>query len=146
LQESLGCFVTLKDHGQLRGCIGRFTSEAPLWKTIQEMAVAAATKDFRFMGNPITPEELGDISVEISALSAPEEVADPLKEIELGRDGIIVEKGANRGTFLPQVATETGWSLEEFLGHCARDKAGIGWDGWKDPDTKVYRYTATIVE
>lgn len=146
LQDHLGCFVTLKNNGKLRGCIGKFTTDEPLWKTAQEMAVASATRDIRFRGDPITISELKDIDVEISVLSTPELVKDPMKELRLGQDGIIVEKGMARGVFLPQVATETGWNLEEFLGHCAQDKAGIGWDGWKDPDAKVYRFTATIIE
>jgi AmmeMemoRadiSam system protein A len=146
LQERLGCFVTLKNKGNLRGCIGRFTSDEPLWKNIVEMAVAAATKDLRFMGDPITVDELKNINVEISVLSSPELVENPMRDLKLGRDGIIVETGSRRGVFLPQVARETGWNLEEFLGHCARDKAGIGWDGWKRPDAKVYGYTAVIIE
>ncbi len=146
LQEQLGCFVTLKNNERLRGCIGRFTTDEPLWKTVQEMAVAAATRDVRFRGAPITTSELKDIDVEISVLSNPELVKDPIKDLRLGRDGIIVEKGVRRGVFLPQVATETGWNLEEFLGHCAQDKAGIGWDGWKDSEAKVYSFTATIIE
>jgi AMMECR1 domain-containing protein len=63
-------------------------------------------------------------------------------EIELDRDGIYIKKGFRAGTFLPQVATETGWDLEQFLGHCAQDKAGIGWDGWKDAD--IYTYQALV--
>jgi AMMECR1 domain-containing protein len=61
-----------------------------------------------------------------------------IDEIELGKHGIYIKKGYNSGTFLPQVATETGWSKEEFLGHCARDKARIGWDGWKTAEVFVY--------
>jgi AMMECR1 domain-containing protein len=60
------------------------------------------------------------------------------KEIVLGKHGIYMRKGTASGTFLPQVATGTGWSVEDFLGHCARDKAGIGWDGWKSADLYVY--------
>ena len=61
-----------------------------------------------------------------------------VNEIELGRHGIYIRKGDRSGTFLPQVATETGWTKEEFLGHCARDKAGLGWDGWRDAEIYVY--------
>ncbi|MEJ2718404.1 MAG: AmmeMemoRadiSam system protein B [Deltaproteobacteria bacterium] len=145
LQVRAGCFVTLKNNGKLRGCIGRFTSEDPLWRLVREMAVSSATRDYRFAGNPIKPSEVPDLDVEISVLSPPHRVTDPLKEIELGRDGIIVRDKGRSGTFLPQVATETGWNLEEFLGHCARDKAGLTWDGWKSPTAKVFTYTATIV-
>lgn len=146
LQARAGCFVTLKNKGRLRGCIGRFTSDAPLWKTTQEMAVASATQDMRFASNPITTEEVPELDIEVSVLSPFKEVVDPLKEIKLGIHGIVVRDKGRSGTFLPQVATETGWSLEEFLGHCARDKAMIGWDGWKNPSAQIFTYTATIIE
>jgi AmmeMemoRadiSam system protein A len=140
-----GCFVTLKNKDQLRGCIGCFVTDEPLWKTVREMAVASATKDSRFFGNRIKSSEIPQLTIEVSVLSPPQLVSDPLKEVKLGVHGIIVKDGARSGTFLPQVATETKWSLEEFLGHCARDKAGIGWGGWKKPSAKVYTYTATII-
>jgi hypothetical protein len=146
LQVKAGCFVTLKNNGRLRGCIGRFTSDKPLWDTVRQMAIASATMDKRFQHDPITPEEVPDLSVEISVLSPPKRISDPLKEIRLGTDGIIIKEGGKSGTFLPQVATETGWSPEEFLGHCARDKAGIGWDGWKKSTAEVYTFTAVIIE
>jgi len=140
-----GCFVTLKNKDRLRGCIGCFQSEQPLWKTIGEMAVCSATQDYRFRTNPIRPEEVTDLEIEVSVLSPLRKISRPLEEIELGRDGIMIRQGSLSGTFLPQVATETGWNLEEFLGHCARDKAGIGWNGWKSPTAQVYGFTATIV-
>jgi AmmeMemoRadiSam system protein A len=145
LQVRTGCFVTLKNNGKLRGCIGRFTSEAPLWRLVREMAVSSATRDRRFAADPIKPSEVQDLDVEISVLFPPRKVTDPLKEIMLGRDGIIVRDKGRSGTFLPQVATETGWNLEEFLGHCARDKAGLTWEGWKSPTAEVFAYTATII-
>lgn len=146
LQARAGCFVTLKNRGELRGCIGRFTSEEPLWKTVREMAVASATSDERFFRNRIKPAELGDIEIEISILSRPKRISQPLEEIELGRDGIIIQDKGRSGTFLPNVAQETGWSLVEFLGHCADDKAGLGWEGWKSPTARLYTYRTTIIE
>jgi AmmeMemoRadiSam system protein A len=145
LQVKAGCFVTLKNHGRLRGCIGRFTSGDPLLKTAREMAVASATLDERFRHDPITPAEVDQLEVEISVLSPLRRVSDPMKEIELGRDGILIRDKGRSGTFLPQVATETKWSLEEFLGHCSRDKAMLGWDGWKSPSAEVFAYTVTIL-
>ena len=130
-----GAFVTLNKEGQLRGCIGRFEADAPLYEVVQEMAKAAATKDYRFP--KVKEEEFGDIGIEISVLT-PMRKIESVEEIELGRHGIYIRKGQANGTFLPQVATETGWNLEEFLGHCARDKARIGWDGWKSADIYVY--------
>jgi hypothetical protein len=134
-----GAFVTLKEKGELRGCIGRFTSEEPLYQVIREMAVAAATQDTRF--TPVTGSEIPGLEIEISVLS-PMKKIHSIDEIILGKHGIYIKKGWASGTFLPQVATETGWTREEFLGHCSRDKAGIGWNGWKDAD--IFIYTAEV--
>ena len=139
LNEKCGVFVTLKRDGKLRGCIGRFNPSAPLSQTIPEMAVAAATKDSRF--NPVTIDELEKVDIEISVLTPLKKISS-IDEFELGKHGIYIKKGYNSGTFLPQVATETGWTKEEFLGHCSRDKAGIGWDGWKEAE--LYTYEAII--
>lgn len=136
LLKTSGAFVTLTENGKLRGCIGNFTTTGSLYQTIQEMAVAASTNDHRF--SPVTADEIDIIDIEISVLT-PMQKINSVDEIKLGRDGIYIKKGINGGTFLPQVATETGWTLEEFLGHCARDKAGIGWDGWKDADIYIYQ-------
>ncbi len=130
-----GAFVTLKKQGKLRGCIGRFTADIPLYKLVQKMAVSSSTKDYRF--SRVQPKEIDLLEIEISVLSPMRKIRDT-DEIELGKHGIYIKKGHSAGTFLPQVATETGWSKEEFLGHCARDKAGIGWDGWKDADVYIY--------
>jgi len=145
LQIKTGCFVTLKNRGALRGCIGCFKSDVPLWKTAPHMAVLSATSDERFASKRITPEEVPELMIEVSILSPMRRVSRPLEEIHLGRDGIVVQDKGQSGTFLPQVATETGWSVEEFLGHCSRDKAGLGWEGWKSPTAAVYTYTATVV-
>ena len=131
-----GAFVSLYNHGQLRGCIGQFIGDKPLWRTVKEMTDASATRDTRFY--PVSKDELDDIKIEISVLTPLKKIND-ISEIKLGRDGIYIKKGYYSGTFLPQVATKTGWTLEEFLGHCARDKAHIGWDGWKDADIYTYR-------
>ncbi|MGM0497646.1 MAG: AmmeMemoRadiSam system protein A, partial [Bacteroidota bacterium] len=139
LREETGAFVTLNKKGELRGCVGRFEPGLPLYQVVQKMAVAAATKDMRFP--QVEPEELDNITVEISVLT-PMQKIESKEEIALGEDGIYIKKGANSGTFLPQVAEKTKWNKEEFLGHCAQDKAGIGWDGWKDAD--VYKYQAIV--
>ena len=83
-------------------------------------------------------EELEQVHIEISVLSPLRQISSP-DELVLGRDGVLMVKDGRSGTFLPQVADETGWTKEEFLGHCARDKAGIGWNGWKDADLYVYQ-------
>ena len=135
MKTACGAFVTLKRNGELRGCIGRFISSEPLHRVVQEMAVASSTQDYRF--KPVGPDEIKELEIEISVLT-PMRRIDSIDEIELGRHGIYIKKGFRSGTFLPQVADETGWTKEEFLGHCAQDKAGIGWDGWKDAELYIY--------
>lgn len=139
-EKGYGVFVTLQMNGRLRGCIGRFTSDDTLAETIREMAQSAAFHDPRFPS--LSRNEAHQIDIEVSVLS-PLKKIDSLDEFKLGRDGIYIIKGRHHGTFLPQVAEETGWNTEEFLGHCARDKAGIGWDGWKDAD--LYTYQTEVV-
>ncbi len=139
MQSQVGVFVSIYKNEILRGCIGRFNPSLPLWNVVQSMAVAAATQDYRF--DRIEPGELNQLQIEISVLT-------PLKriksadEIILGKHGIYLKKGNSTGTFLPQVATQTGWNKEEFLGHCAQDKAGIGWNGWKTAE--LYTYEALV--
>ncbi len=141
LLNKAGVFVTLKKAGELRGCIGHFEADKPLYKIVQQMAIASATQDYRF--NAVSLSELEKIDIEISVLSPMQKISN-VNTIRLGIDGIYIKKGSRSGTFLPQVASETHWSLEEFLGHCARDKAGIGWDGWKDKDAEIYVYQAFV--
>jgi len=135
LTEAGGAFVTLKKGGQLRGCIGQFGVNMPLPAVIQEMAVAAASQDPRF--RPVEADELAAISLEVSVLT-PLRRINSIDQFELGRHGIPLRRGGRSGTFLPQVAQETGWTKEEFLGHCAQDKAGIGWEGWREAEIYVY--------
>ena len=139
LETHAGAFVTLQKNGNLRGCIGRFQPNQPLYQVVRDMTISASTKDYRF--KPVTTAELEEIELEISVLTPMVRIQDP-SEILLGLHGIYIKKGSNSGTFLPQVATQTGWTLEEFLGHCARDKAQIGWNGWKDAE--IYTYEALI--
>ena len=145
LQGKQGAFVTLKTHGQLRGCIGRFVSNEPLWKTVREVAVDSATQDPRFRHMRLRPEDMVALEIEISVLSPMQRIDNPL-DIELGVHGIYIRRGSNAGTFLPQVATEQGWTKEEFLSYCCAHKAGLPPDAWKDPDTAVLVYTAEIIE
>lgn len=135
LNAPCGAFVTLNEHHELRGCVGRFDASEPLYRVVQQMAIASATQDYRF--SPVSSGEVKELQIEISVLT-PMRPIHSIDEFELGTQGIYMRKGNRAGTFLPQVAQETGWTKEEFLGHCARDKAGIGWDGWKDADLYVY--------
>ena len=136
-----GAFVTLREKGALRGCIGSFSPDKPLYQVVQSMAISAATRDYRF--EPVTYSEVKKLHIEISVLT-PMRKINSIEEIQLGKHGIYIKKGAHSGTFLPQVATDTDWSKEEFLGHCARDKAFIGWNGWHDAD--IYIYEALVFE
>ena len=135
LNSRCGAFVSLHKQGRLRGCIGHFGEDVPLHEIVAEMARAAAFEDPRFM--PVTKDELDDIDIEISVLT-PMRRIQSLDEFQLHKHGIYIEKGYRSGTFLPQVADEVNWTKEEFVGHCAQDKAGIGWDGWKDAELYVY--------
>lgn len=136
-----GAFVTLTNKGSLRGCIGVFSSEDVLYKTIVEMATAACSQDYRF--SPVSAKELADIEIEISVLSEPKPI-DDWRNIKLGSDGVIVRKGFSSGVFLPQVATETGWGLERFLGELCSQKAGMPRECYKDPETKILTFQADI--
>lgn len=143
-ETSHGTFVTLKTHGKLRGCIGKLTSNTPLPKLVSEMAVSAVLEDTRFQSNRIKPSELGDLEIEVSILTPLQKIEDPL-DLELGKHGIYIKKGPRNGCFLPQVATETGWSKEEFLSQCCQSKVGLSPNAWKEKDTEVYVFTAEII-
>ncbi len=144
LQKPLGAFVTLRQaQGELRGCIGQFEPKEPLYQVIQNMAIAAATQDFRF--SPVNIGELKDISLEISVMTPKRKVND-WEKIKLGIHGVVVEKNGHSGTFLPQVATETGWNLEEFLSQLCWQKAGLPHEAYKDPATNLFVFEAQIFQ
>ena len=135
LKQNCGAFVSLHKQGRLRGCIGHFGEDVPLYEIVAEMARAAAFQDPRF--SPVTRDELDDLDIEISVLT-PMRRIQSLDEFELHRHGIYIRKGYRSGTYLPQVADEVNWTKEEFVSHCSQDKAGLGWDGWKDAELYVY--------
>ncbi len=139
MEVNCGAFVSLYVNGDLRGCIGTFSEEEPLHKNVKNMAISAASTDRRF--SPISPEELDILIIEISVLSPRTQILD-IGEIELGKHGIYMIRGPNRGTFLPQVALQNEWTVEEFLRNCSKYKAGIGWDGWKSAD--IFTYETSI--
>jgi AmmeMemoRadiSam system protein A len=143
LNAHCGCFVTLKNQDRLRGCIGQFTSDSPLLELVVDMAKASATGDPRFFDDPVSADELEQLDIEISVLSPLKQTDDPLS-LRLGVDGIYIKKGFAAGCFLPQVATETGWSKEEFLSYCCAHKAGLPANAWRDSKTKVYLFTAEV--
>lgn len=127
LKEKRGAFVTLKVDDQLRGCIGYPLPLKPLYETIIDAAVSAATQDFRFQSIKI--EELPKTNIEISVLSLPKPIKD-ISEIEVGEHGIIISKGSNKGLLLPQVPLEYGWDRETYLNHGCL-KAGLEQDAWR---------------
>jgi AmmeMemoRadiSam system protein B/AmmeMemoRadiSam system protein A len=130
-----GAFVSLYMNNRLRGCIGTFEQEKPLYMVIQEMTAASALNDKRFV--PVQTPELNYIKIEISVLSPLHKISDP-SELEIGTHGIYIKKGDKTGTYLPQVAEDRNWTSEEFISHCSMEKAGLGWEGWKDADLYIY--------
>jgi AmmeMemoRadiSam system protein B/AmmeMemoRadiSam system protein A len=140
LKELRGAFVTITKKGTLRGCIGHIRGLMPLYKSVEEMAAAAAFDDPRFP--PITKNELKDLEIEISVLTPFKQITD-VKEIEVGTHGIYMEKGYYSGLLLPQVATEYRWDRDTFLEHTCR-KAGLPPDAWKEKDTRIYIFSADI--
>jgi len=145
-----GVFVTLNTHPDhdLRGCIGYPEPVMPLVEAILDSAVSAASRDPRF--RPVSSRELSKIVVEVSLLTPPELVnvkkpADYLKEIVIGRDGLIADNGFGRGLLLPQVPVEQGWDVHEFLDHTCM-KAGLDAAAWTEKGTRLYRFTAEIFD
>lgn len=133
-------FVSVHVDGQLRGCIGRLDADSPLYKTIVDLTVSAATRDARF--DPVRLEEVKAAKIEISLLSPREPLVDPSR-IEVGRHGLVVTRGPRRGLLLPKVAAEQGWDRETFLAETCR-KAGLDVDAWRDPETTVETFTAQV--
>lgn len=142
LEGNHGAFVSWYLHGNLQGCIGTFQRSNPLWKTIQQMAVYAATQDPRF--TPVTSEQIPHLRAEISVLLPPVPISGP-DEVLIGRDGLVVETTQHRGVLLPQVATQRGWNAEEFLEHTCI-KARLPIDAWKQEDTMLHRFEAVVIE
>tara|TARA_B100000315_G_C14433561_1_gene521294 strand:+ start:247 stop:798 length:552 start_codon:yes stop_codon:yes gene_type:complete len=141
LGQVMGVFVTLNNGDKLRGCIGNIIGTTPLCQGVRDMAIACATKDPRF--DPLVVSELDKVSIEISVLSPLEKISDPA-EIILGKHGVLVEGTLGGGVYLPQVATETGWSKDEFMNSLCAHKAGIAPDAWKRGECDIYIFTAEV--
>ncbi len=140
LNRSMGAFVTLHRKGELAGCIGNIEGRGALWKTIQEMAEAAAFRDPRFPA--VRTDQVDQLQIEISALS-PLRKIDDIEEIEVGKHGLYITSSYASGLLLPQVATERNWDRLTFLQHTCI-KAGLPGDAWKKPDTSIYVFSADI--
>ena len=135
LKMNYGVFVTLKINGNLRGCIGRFVSTDPLYEVVKASAISSAFEDPRFPS--LSKDEYPKTDIEITVLGPMRRISSP-DEIILGKHGIYIKKDFRAGTMLPQVAIEQGWTVEQFLGYTSRDKAGLGWDGWKSAELYIY--------
>ena len=133
-----GAFVTLKKHGELRGCIGRMDFERPLWENVVAAAESSALEDPRF--EPVRPEELPEIRLEVSVLNPPELIA-RAELFDARRHGIIVEKGWRHALLLPKVAQEYGWGAEKTLETVCL-KAGLPPDAWRDSEARLQVFTA----
>jgi AmmeMemoRadiSam system protein A len=139
LQQPGGAFVTLHRRGRLRGCVGQLPARDTLVEVVAHCAKAAALEDPRF--NPVPPEELAEIEIELSILSPLQDVT--LEKIEAGKHGLVVSRGWHRGVLLPQVATEFKWQAARFLEETCV-KAGLEREAWKDPHTRVQAFTAEV--
>lgn len=140
LQEKRGVFVTIRKGDALRGCIGFIQGIRPLFQAVEEMAAAAAFHDPRFP--PVAPEELAELTLEVSVLTPLQKVGE-ISEIQVGTHGIYIVLGPHSGLLLPQVATEQGWDRPTFLQHTAL-KAGLPPEAWKDPRSEMYIFSADI--
>jgi len=148
LLQNHGAFVTLRRQGELRGCIGYTANEVPLVKAVEENAINAATRDYRFPA--VTREELDEISIEISALTpgdspdTPFKKVNDIREIVIGRDGLYIERPPMRGgILLPQVPVEQGWDVPQFLSAVCR-KAGYPDRAWEQPGYELWRFSAQV--
>jgi len=135
-----GLFVTLRRGEDLRGCIGTVAARGDITRIVSEYALRAAFEDPRFP--PLAPGELPAVSIEISVLGGPREIAGP-EDVEIGRDGLIVEAGGRRGLLLPQVATEWGFDAPAFVAEVCR-KAGLPGDAWRSEGTRLWAFGAEV--
>lgn len=131
--------MTLHKHSKLRGCIGQLPGREALVEVVAHCAASAALQDPRFGG--VRPEEISEIDIEISVLSPLERITP--NEIVTGKHGLVVSHGWNRGVLLPQVATQFKWDAGRFLEETC-EKAGLGRDAWKDPQTVIEAFTAEV--
>lgn len=145
LLEKAGCFVTYKIDGDLRGCLGCFESEEPLYTTVAHYAAWSATEDPRFTQNRLKENDLPEVEFDISVLSPLMPCPHP-ESIRLGVDGIYIRAVGRSGCFLPQVATEQDWTVEEFWGYCCLHKAGLPYDAWKSATVTRLTFTASVIE
>jgi uncharacterized protein (TIGR00296 family) len=139
-KEKRGVFVTLHKKGDLRGCIGYPLPIKPLWEAVVDNAISSSTEDYRF--SPVTLKEMGDIDIEVSILTVPKKVAG-YKDVKVGRDGIIISRGFNKGLLLPQVPVEQGWDLEEYISYGCM-KAMLPTDAWRKGGVDIETFEGIV--
>ncbi len=141
LNEPLGAFVTLRENGELRGCIGNMVAQGPLYQAVADMAIEAATGDPRFP--PLSSGEIDKVELEVSVLSPLRKISNT-DEIKIPGHGVLVRRNGRSGVYLPQVAIEAGWNKEEFMTSLCAHKAGLPPNAWKDPSTDIYIFKAEV--
>ena len=139
LQKS-GAFVTLRKGGQLRGCVGQIVSDKPLYETVAEAAIAAATRDPRF--HRVTPSEISELEIEISVLT-PLQPLERIEDLEIGVHGLYIKDSVHSGLLLPQVATAHNWNRIQFLQQTCK-KAQLPEEAWQDPETEIYLFSSQV--
>lgn len=140
VDQTGGAFVTLRIGGELRGCIGYIEYPGPVRAAVEDVARKAAFGDPRF--EPLAPAELDQVQIEISVLTPMRRITSP-EEITIGNDGLVISCRGRRGLLLPQVATEYGWNVEEFLQNTCR-KAGLPVDAWRDAGAELEAFSAEV--
>ena len=139
LQKS-GAFVTLHKAGQLRGCVGHIVSDKPLYETVAEAAIAAATRDPRF--HRVDLSEMPELEIEISVLT-PLQSLERVEDLEIGIHGLYIKQGVYSGLLLPQVATTHNWNWTQFLQQACK-KAQLPEEAWQDPETEIYLFNSQV--
>ena len=145
LTEPAGCFVSLHaaDTHRLRGCVGRIDASQPLLEALRSSS-AHVLRDPRFLRDPVRPEELPLLLIEVSVLSAPRAVQSPLHFDPL-EEGIYLTFGSRSGCFLPQVARETGWTREQLLDRLCLEKLGVPPPTWRHPQAQLHVFSVQVI-
>ncbi|HOH46977.1 MAG TPA: AmmeMemoRadiSam system protein A [Candidatus Cloacimonadota bacterium] len=139
-RKQYGVFVSLHKHGELRGCIGYIKGHKALGLSVVEMAQAAAFRDPRF--SPVSQDEIPELELEISILGEMIPITGP-QDIQIGRDGLLLDHPRGSGLLLPQVAEEWGWGPVAFMQQVCK-KAGLSRGSWQDKEARIFRFEAEV--
>ena len=140
LRQKSGAFVTLHKEGQLRGCVGQIVSDKPLYETVAEAAIAAATRDPRF--HRVTLSEMPELKIEISVLT-PLQPLERIEDLEIGVHGLYIKNDVHSGLLLPQVATAHNWNSIQFLQQACK-KGRLPEKAWQDSETEIYLFSSQV--